>query len=152
MLLLGAPIVATLAWYHGHRGRQKVTASEFMIIALLLAFADMSPAKDQEYFSDGMAEEIINSLANVAGLKVAGRTSSFSFKGKTADLKVIGETLGVAHILEGSVRRQGERVRITAQLVRANDGFHVWSDTYDGTLIRLARRLSSGACSRPGCV
>jgi TolB-like protein len=110
----------------------------------------MSAGKDQEYFSDGMAEEIINALVNIDGLKVAGRTSSFTFKGKNADLKTIGEALGVANILEGSVRKQGERVRITAQLVRANDGFHVWSDAYDGNLTdifdlqeRIAREITS---------
>jgi TolB-like protein/Tfp pilus assembly protein PilF len=97
----------------------------------VLPFADMSAAKDQEYFSDGIAEEILNVLAQIPGLKVAGRTSSFSFKGKNEDLKVIGAALGVANILEGSIRKQGDRVRITAQLVKAEDGFHLWSQTYD---------------------
>ena len=100
----------------------------------VLAFTDLSPNKDQEYFSDGMAEEILNSLVRVKDLKVAGRTSSFSFKGKNEDLRVIGKTLGVAHVLEGSVRKQGEKVRITAQLIRTKDGFHLWSETYDGDL------------------
>jgi TolB-like protein len=100
----------------------------------VLAFTDLSPAKDQEYFSDGIAEEILNALVKVKDLKVAGRTSSFYFKGKNEDLRKIGETLGVAHILEGSVRKQGEKVRITAQLVKADDGFHLWSETYDGDL------------------
>jgi len=116
----------------------------------VLAFADMSPGRDQEYFSDGMAEEILNALAKIDGLKVAGRTSSFSFKGKNADLKAIGEALGVAQILEGSVRKQGDRVRITAQLARASDGFHVWSHEYDGSLAdifdlqeRIAREIAS---------
>jgi len=97
-----------------------------------------------------MAEEIINSLAQIDSLKVAGRTSSFSYKGKNANLKVIGETLGVATILEGSVRKQGDRLRITAQLLRASDGFHMWSDTYDGTLAdifdlqeRIAREITT---------
>ncbi|MGV8943054.1 tetratricopeptide repeat protein [Thermomonas sp.] len=100
----------------------------------VLAFADLSPQHDQEYFSDGIAEEILNALAQVKDLKVAGRTSSFSFKGKNEDLRVIGETLGVAHVLEGSVRKQGDKVRITAQLIRSKDGFHLWSETYDGDL------------------
>ena len=95
----------------------------------VLAFTDLSPAKDQEYFSDGIAEEILNALVKVKDLKVAGRTSSFYFKGKNEDLRRIGETLGVAHILEGSVRKQGEKVRITAQLVKADDGLHLWSET-----------------------
>ncbi len=100
----------------------------------VLAFADLSEGGDQEYFSDGMAEEILNALVKVPGLRVAGRTSSFSFKGKNEDLTTIGQTLHVAHILEGSVRKQGEKVRITAQLIKADDGFHIWSETYDGTL------------------
>ncbi len=100
----------------------------------VLAFADLSPAKDQEYFSDGIAEEILNALVKVKDLKVAGRTASFYYKGRNEKLKTIGEELGVAHILEGSVRKQGEKVRITAQLVQAGDGFHLWSETYDGEL------------------
>ena len=100
----------------------------------VLAFADLSPGKDQEYFSDGIAEEILNALAKVPGLRVAGRTSAFHFKGRNEDLRGIGKALGVAHVLEGSVRKQGERVRITAQLVRSEDGFHLWSETYDGEL------------------
>ena len=100
----------------------------------VLAFTDLSPGKDQEYFSDGIAEEILNALVKVKGLEVAGRTSSFYFKGKNEDLRKIGEALDVAHILEGSVRKQGEKVRITAQLVLAKNGFHLWSETYDGEL------------------
>ncbi|HWR96112.1 MAG TPA: tetratricopeptide repeat protein, partial [Arenimonas sp.] len=100
----------------------------------VLAFTDLSPDKDQEYFSDGIAEEILNSLVRVKGLKVAGRTSSFSFKGKNEDIRSIGKALGVAHVLEGSVRKQGEKVRITAQLIRTEDGFHLWSETFDGDL------------------
>jgi TolB-like protein len=99
----------------------------------VLAFADLSPDRDQEYFGDGIAEEILNALVRLPGLRVAGRTSSFHFKGRNEDLRTIGATLGVAHILEGSVRKQGERLRITAQLVRSEDGFHLWSETYDGT-------------------
>ena len=100
----------------------------------VLPFADMSPEGDQEYFSDGIAEELLNALARVPDMHVAGRTSSFSFKGKDEDLRIIGAKLGVEHILEGSVRKAGERVRITAQLVKADDGFHLWSETYDRTL------------------
>ena len=100
----------------------------------VLPFTDLSPGHDQEYFSDGMAEEILNALAQVKDLKVAGRTSSFYFKGKNEDLRTIGKTLGVANILEGSVRKQGDKVRITAQLIQASDGFHLWSDSYDGDL------------------
>jgi TolB-like protein len=100
----------------------------------VLPFIDLSPGKDQEYFSDGMSEELLNALAKVKDLKVAGRTSSFSFKGKNEDMRTIGTALGVANIVEGSVRKQGDKVRITAQLVRASSGFHLWSETYDGDL------------------
>jgi TolB-like protein len=96
----------------------------------VLPFADLSQAGDQEYFADGISEELLNVLAQVQGMKVAGRTSSFAFKGRNEDLREIGEILGVAHILEGSVRSQGDRVRVTAQLIQASDGFHLWSDTY----------------------
>ena len=100
----------------------------------VLAFANLSEDKSNEHLADGLSEEILNALAQVRGLKVAGRTSSFHYKGRNEDLRTIGKALGVAHVLEGSVRRQGDRVRITAQLVQAEDGFHLWSDTYDGNL------------------
>jgi len=115
----------------------------------VLAFADMSPDKDSEYLSDGIAEEILNALAGVGDLQVAARTSSFYYKDRNESLRDIGKTLGVAHVLEGSVRRQGEKVRITAQLIRVADGFHRWSDTYDGDLAdvfalqeRIARAIT----------
>ncbi len=97
----------------------------------VLPFVDMSQAGDQEYFADGIAEEILNVLVRIPALKVAGRTSSFSFKGKDQDLRIIGNNLGVNHILEGSVRRSNTKLRITAQLIRSEDGFHLWSETYD---------------------
>lgn len=100
----------------------------------VLPFVDMSEKHDQEYFSDGLSEELINLLAQTPQVHVVGRTSSFSFKGKNDDLKLIGQKLGVATLLEGSVRKSGERVRITAQLVSATDGFHLWSETYDRNL------------------
>ena len=100
----------------------------------VLPFVNMSSDAEQEYFSDGITEEILNALAKIKQLKVAGRTSSFSFKGKNEDLRLIGDTLGVAHILEGSVRKAGTQVRITAQLIKVDDGFHMWSETYDGSL------------------
>jgi serine/threonine-protein kinase len=100
----------------------------------VLPFTDMSPGHDQEYFSDGVAEEILNALAQVDGLRVAGRTSSFYFKGKNEDLATIAEKLRVATILEGSVRKSGNQVRITAQLINAHDGFHLWSKQYDREL------------------
>ncbi len=100
----------------------------------VLPFADMSAGKDQEYFADGLSEELLNLLAKLPELRVIGRTSSFQFKGRNEDLRVIGEKLNVAHILEGSVRKSGEKVRITAQLIRAADGSHLWSEIYDRTL------------------
>jgi TolB-like protein/Tfp pilus assembly protein PilF len=100
----------------------------------VLPFVNISSDKEQEYFSDGITEEILNSLASVKELKVAGRTSSFALKGQNQDLRQIGELLGVEHILEGSVRKAGTTVRITAQLVQVEDGFHLWSETYDREL------------------
>jgi len=100
----------------------------------VLPFVNMSDDPGNEYFSDGMSEEILNLLARVPGLKVIGRTSSFAFKGKNEDLRVIGQTLGVNTVLEGSVRKSGDRVRITAQLVDVSDGTHIWSETYDRTM------------------
>lgn len=100
----------------------------------VLAFTDLSPNHDKDYFSDGIAEELLNALVKVDGLKVAGRTSSFYYKGRNEDLRTIGKALGVANVLEGSVRTQGDKVRITAQLIRSKDGFHLWSEAYDGDL------------------
>jgi TolB-like protein/Flp pilus assembly protein TadD len=100
----------------------------------VLPFVNMSSDKEQDYFSDGLTEEMITLLAHVPKLRVIGRTSSFQFKGKNEDLRDIAHKLGVAHVLEGSVRKAGDRVRITAQLVRADDGSNVWSDTYDDKL------------------
>lgn len=100
----------------------------------VLPFVDLSQAKDQEYLGDGLAEEIINQLAQVPALRLVGRTSSFSFKGKDDDLRTIGSKLGVAHLLEGSVRKSGDRIRITAQLVAASDSSQLWSKTYDRNL------------------
>lgn len=100
----------------------------------VLPFVDMSPEGDQAYFADGISEEILNVLVKTHSLKVAGRTSSFQFRGRNEDLRIIGEQLGVEHILEGSIRKANNRVRITAQLVKAIDGFHLWSETYDREL------------------
>lgn len=100
----------------------------------VLPFVNMSADLENEYFSDGLSEEILNVLARMQDFRVAGRTSSFAFKNQQTDLRAIGERLGVANILEGSVRRQGERVRVTAQLIDARDGYHLWSETYDRRL------------------
>lgn len=100
----------------------------------VLPFVDMSAGKDQEYFSDGLSEELLNLLSKIPELKVIGRTSSFSFKGKNEDLRIIGEKLGVANILEGSVQKEGNKIRVTAQLIKTADGSHLWSDRYDRDL------------------
>jgi len=103
----------------------------------VLPFSDLSPNRDQESFADGMAEEILNALAHIKDLKVVGRASSFFYKGKNVSLKQIGSELGVANILEGSVRKQGDQVRITSALTRAADGLQLWSKNYNGTLANI---------------
>ena len=136
-------VVVALVMYYGsqwsasHRTAQPSAgspappaAAEGKSVAVL-PFTDLSEKHDQEYFSDGLAEELIDTLTRVPNLRVPARTSSFSFKGKAATVSEIGRALGVTHILEGSVRKSGERLRITAQLVRADNGFHLWSRTYD---------------------
>jgi TolB-like protein len=194
VLILGFPLVLTLAWYHGHRGLKKIGAGELAILSVLvliasallvvlvraphehlqtratpseqsnvaqsvqmavtapalalspatsaipeksvavLPFLDMSEKKDQEYFSDGLSEELIDMLTKIPNLRVPARTSSFYFKGKQATIADIAKALGVAHVLEGSVRKSGNVLRITAQLVRASNGYHLWSQTYDRKL------------------
>ena len=100
----------------------------------VLPFVNMSDDGANEYFSDGLSEELLNLLAKIPDLKVAARTSSFQFKGKTGDIESIATQLKVANVLEGSVRKSGNQVRITAQLIKADDGYHLWSETYDRTL------------------
>jgi TolB-like protein len=111
----------------------EVPAPDAKSIAVL-PFADMSPAKDQEYMSDGIAEELLNLLAKAPDLKVIARTSSFAFKGEKTDIAEIARRLNVAHILEGSVRTAGNKIRITAQLIRTADSAHLWSESYDRPL------------------
>jgi len=115
---------------------QKPAASNKQLTSLdksiaVLPFTDMSEQKDQGWFGDGLTEEILNSLAHVNGLNVISRTSSFAFKNKNLRIQVIADSLGVNYIVEGSIRKSGTGLRITAQLVRAKDGFHIWSNTYD---------------------
>jgi TolB-like protein len=97
----------------------------------VLPFVDLSPAGDYEWFSDGLSEEVLNSLAHLPELMVSARTSSFQFKGQDRAIGEIAQVLGVAHVVEGSVRRGGDQIRVTAQLIRASDGFHLWSEKYD---------------------
>jgi len=114
------------ALQHLTRGSADVAAS-----IAILPFANLSADRENEYFGDGLAEEIINALAQVEGLKVIARTSAFSFKGKNEDVRHIAQALGVTNVLEGSVRRAGDRIRVTAQLIAAADGTHLWSERYD---------------------
>jgi TolB-like protein/thioredoxin-like negative regulator of GroEL len=132
ILVLLAVVAATgvVAYFRIARQRANAALRNDKSIAVL-PFTDMSPAKDQEYFSDGLAEQLINDLTKVSGLKVAGRSSAFQFRGKNEDLREVGQKLGVANVLEGSVRREGNNVRITAELIKTDDGFQLWSQTYD---------------------
>jgi TolB-like protein len=116
-----------------HHGVNEEAAVPEQSIAVL-PFVNMSSDKEQEYFSDGISEELLNLLAKLPALHVAARTSSFSFKGKEVPIREIAKTLLVANVLEGSVRKSGDQVRITAQLIRASDGYHVWSETWDRKL------------------
>ena len=119
---------ASLFWRNlsrGEPGRPPPTS------IAVLPFADLSPQNDQEYFSDGLTDELINRLSRIEGLRVVARTSSFQFKGKAQDIRKIGKELNVGGALEGSVRKTGNRLRITAQLVDVSDGFHLWSQMYE---------------------
>ena len=108
-----------------------ITVPEAERSVAVLPFADFSQAQDQEWFADGLADEILNALARTPDILVASRTSAFAYKGTDKDLQTIARELNVAHVLEGSIRSGGGRVRVTAQLIRAADGFHLWSQTYD---------------------
>lgn len=135
-----AVLVVALAWFAWDKfgGRTEtasaITGSSIMDKSVaVLPFVAMSSGPDDEFFADGMTEEILNSLAQLPELLVTARTSAFAFKGQDIPVQEIAEVLGVRHIVEGSVRRSGERLRVTAQLIRANDGFHLWSETFDST-------------------
>ncbi|HYL69863.1 MAG TPA: TIR domain-containing protein [Candidatus Dormibacteraeota bacterium] len=133
LALVGGSLLAWHSWHTGHGAAPGAPVAEAVPekSVAVLPFADMSEKHDQEYFSDGLAEELIDVLARIPELRVPARTSSFAFKGKPTTIGEIGRTLGVTHVLEGSVRKSGEHVRIGAQLVRADTGFHLWSQTYD---------------------
>jgi len=156
IVIIGFPIALVLAWAlevtpegirrtapsHSAAGPDGEEAAESLSTTAepqpasvaVLPFTDMSPERDQEYFCDGMAEELINALTKVKELRVAARTSSFQFKGRSEDVREIARSLGVRSVLEGSVRRAGDRLRVTAQLVTAEDGYHLWSETYERQL------------------
>jgi len=203
IIALGFVVALVLAWYHGERGAQKISGTEIVILALLLAigggllwrferaapaqnrspdaaqrnpgriipdsvaaatssglriepvpasaqaipipaksvavlpFVNMSGDPKNDYFSDGITEEILDALAQVPNLKVAARTSAFAFKGKAEDLRKVGEVLDVATVLEGSVQKSGDEVRITAQLIDTRSGYHLWSEKYDRKLTSI---------------
>ena len=191
LVLLGTPIAATLAWYHGHRSQHRVSRTELGILAVLLViagsvlwiiarshrgpveaatatptstasaaasfsppphsiavlpFVNMSGDKEQEYFSEGLTEEILNSLSRINELQVAARTSSFSFQGEHPDIATVAHKLNVAAVLEGSVRRSANTVRVTTQLVNGSTGFHLWSETYDrdlGDVLKLETEIAT---------
>jgi adenylate cyclase len=148
LALLGFPIMLALSWIYDRTPAGLVETAYSPAVArapaaalppeprsiAVLPFVDMSPNHDQEHFSDGIAEEILNVLAKLEHLRVAARTSAFAFKGRNEDVRRIGEELGVATVLEGSVRTSGDRIRITAQLINVADGYHLWSDRYDRQL------------------
>ena len=130
--LVLAAVAATAIAGHFRAARRRANASALRDASIVvLPFTDMSPTKDQEYFSDGLAEQLINDLAKVPGLKVIGRSSAFQFQGKNEDARDVGRKLGVANVLEGSVLREGDHVRITTELIKADDGFQLWSQSYD---------------------
>jgi TolB-like protein/cytochrome c-type biogenesis protein CcmH/NrfG len=135
-----AAILATIGYalYRESRAQVTVSAAAAKLVSdksiAVLPFVDMSEHRDQEYFSDGLSEELIDKLTHIADLRVPARTSSFYFKGKQTTIADIAKALGVAHVLEGSVRKSGDTLRVTAQLIRVDNGYHVWSETYDRKL------------------
>jgi TolB-like protein/Flp pilus assembly protein TadD len=146
VVLVGAYFLVDKAW----RAKHETTASTAVVSdksIAVLPFTDMSEKKDQEYFADGMAEEIIDLLVKIPGLKVISRTSSFQFKGKTEDLRNIGTQLGVAYVLEGSVRKSADRLRVTAQLIDSRNGTHLFSQTYDRDLSDVLKMQDAIAVS-----
>ena len=147
MALLGIGLIVASTWWIARRTAPDASAgssgtpAEVQLASAdarpslaVLPFADMSPEGDQEYFSDGITEEILNTLAGIRELKVAARTSAFAFKGQQMDMRAVGDSLGVAYLIEGSVRKAGDQLRITAQLIDAADGSHLWSDQYNEEL------------------
>ena len=138
LALVGVTALLAGAWYVGRQSAPPPDADPAVGISsasiAVLPLADMSPDKDQEYFSEGISEELLNLLTKIPELQVTARTSSFSFKDQNLEIPEIAARLNVAHVLEGSVRKAGNQVRITVQLIRAADGFHVWSETWDRTL------------------
>jgi adenylate cyclase len=135
-------------WMSSHQPQQSGKAAGMSDKSIaVLPFADMSEQKNQEYFADGMADEIIDLLAKIPAVKVIGRTSSFQFKNKNEDLRTIGSALGAAYVVEGSVRKVGDRVRVSAQLIDSKSGTHQWSETYEedmGDVLKVQDRIATG--------
>lgn len=127
LLLLAAGAYAMLRWTRPAREAPPASAA-------VLPFVDLSPQRDQEYFSDGLTEELITTLSQVPGLRIAARTSSFQFKGQSLDVHVVGRKLDVGAVLEGSVRKSGNRLRVSTQLINVKDGYQLWSESYDRDL------------------
>jgi serine/threonine-protein kinase len=144
-LALGGLVVAAVAGYWIVASRKE--APPPLSSMLVLPFEDVSPQRDQEYFCDGMTEELVNSLAQVPGLRLVSRTAAAQFRGKAIDLRSAGRQLGAAMILEGSVRKEGNKLRITARLVRAADGYHIWSGDYDRELTQVFAIQREIACA-----
>jgi len=143
LLSIGFPLAIIFSWIYDisskgitktGKGMELDQARTIENSIAVLPFQDMSPEKDHEYFCDGITEEIINALAHVSSLKVIARTSAFAFKNQTVDMREIGQTLNVETLLEGSVRKDSNRIRITAQLIRTDDGTHLWSERFDRNL------------------
>src|SRR5438132_7918512 len=138
LIALGFPVAVILAWAQQRPAEKERQPSELAAAAAgpsiaVLPFADLSAAKDQDFFCDGIAEELLNALGGISGVRVAARNSSFQFRGRSVDTREIARTLGVTTLLEGSVRKAGERVRVAARLV-SGDGYELWSDTFDRSL------------------
>jgi TolB-like protein/Tfp pilus assembly protein PilF len=155
VILIGLVLADKVSGPADEPGAEPVAATDTEIAAppettsdksiAVLPFVAMTDSKDDEFFADGLSEELLNVLAKIDDLKVAGRTSAFYYKGRNEDLRVIADALGVAHILEGSVRRSGNRIRVTAQLIKADDGFHLWSQTFDrldGDVFKIQDEIS----------
>ena len=148
LIVHGFPVALTLSWFFDltrygivrtpdlnrvtvPAGTDSIQTSSNEKSIAVLPFSDLSPNRDHDYLSDGIAEEILTALSKIDNLRVAARRSSFSFKGKEASLADIASCLNVEHMVEGTVRRDGDRIRITAELINASDGFTVWSETFD---------------------
>lgn len=137
LAMVAAAATAGHFWLARNKTTRATRRSSNATSIAVLPFADLSAGKDQEYFSDGLADELIADLTKIPGLKVVARSSAFQFKGKNEDLRSVGRKLGVANVFEGSVRREGNHVRITAALTKVDDGFQLWSETYDREITHI---------------